>query len=119
MPPPRHLFVYGSLKRGNANPFARLLAEGSEFTGRAYVKGRLVRLKHYCGATLGRDAARPIVGEISKLMDARRLLRILDRYEGPGFRRVVAKAVLRNGSRLRCWLYEYRGGIPADDKLKK
>jgi gamma-glutamylcyclotransferase (GGCT)/AIG2-like uncharacterized protein YtfP len=102
----RHLFVYGTLKRGNANLYAWLLARGSSFAGVARVRGRLYRFKRYPGIRLESNAAASVPGEIYLLRNPRRLFSTLDRYEGAEFRRVLTEAIFPDASRLPCWVYE-------------
>jgi gamma-glutamylcyclotransferase (GGCT)/AIG2-like uncharacterized protein YtfP len=102
----RHLFVYGTLRRGNPNLYAWLLARGSDFAGVARVRGRLYRFKRYPGIRLDRKAATYVPGEVYVLRDPRRLFSALDRYEGAEFRRVLTEAIFPGASRLPCWIYE-------------
>jgi gamma-glutamylcyclotransferase (GGCT)/AIG2-like uncharacterized protein YtfP len=40
------------------------------------------------------------------------MLATLDRYEGANeYRRVAVTAVLADGKRVRCWVYEFVGGV--------
>jgi gamma-glutamylcyclotransferase (GGCT)/AIG2-like uncharacterized protein YtfP len=102
----RHLFVYGTLRRGNPNLYAWLLARGSSFAGIARVRGRLYRFKRYPGIRLDPKAAASVPGEVYLLRDPHLLFSRLDRYEGTEFRRVLTEAVFPGGSRLPCWIYE-------------
>jgi gamma-glutamylcyclotransferase (GGCT)/AIG2-like uncharacterized protein YtfP len=105
-PSVRHLFVYGTLRRGNPNLYAWLLARRSNFAGVARVRGRLYRFKRYPGIRLDPKAAASVPGEVYMLRDPRRLLSVLDRYEGTEFRRVLTEAIFPGASRLPCWIYE-------------
>jgi gamma-glutamylcyclotransferase (GGCT)/AIG2-like uncharacterized protein YtfP len=98
------LFVYGTLRRGYRNRYARLLAERSDFLGPARVQGRLYQLHSYPGLRLHHGAPW-IAGELFRLRDARPLLSVLDRYEGSEYRRVRTVAAMRS-RRVRCWVYE-------------
>ena len=103
----RYLFVYGTLKRGSRNRHAERLARSADFVGVARVRGRLFRLKHYPGVRLQPLVNKWVSGEVFRLRDPARLLAELDHYEGREFRRVQARALFPNGSRLPCWIYEY------------
>jgi gamma-glutamylcyclotransferase (GGCT)/AIG2-like uncharacterized protein YtfP len=105
-PSVRHLFVYGTLRRGNRNQYAWLLARGSNFAGVPRVRGRLYRFKRYRAIRLDPKAAASVPGEIYVLRDPRRLFSALDGYEGADFRRVLTEAIFPSGSRLPCWTYE-------------
>ena len=96
--------MYGTLRRGCDNRFARLLAERGRFIGEARIPGRLYDFGSYPGA---RPAAQPhesILGEIFHLAEPGTLLEPLDDYEGPEFERAMATA-----GTLECWIYWYIG----------
>jgi len=78
-----NLFVYGTLRRGSENQFARLLAEQGHFMGLARVPGRLYDLGLYPGAIASNQPDQWIQGEIFSVDSA--LLTALDEYEGPEF----------------------------------
>ncbi len=45
-------------------------------------------------------------------------LAALDRYEGSNeYRRVLTTAVLEGGHRVRCWVYEYIGGVTEERRI--
>ena len=58
---PRHVFVYGTLRRGGSNDITRLLP-APRWVGFAQVAGMLFHLGAYPGMTLGGD--RPVHGEV-------------------------------------------------------
>jgi gamma-glutamylcyclotransferase (GGCT)/AIG2-like uncharacterized protein YtfP len=102
--PADHLFVYGTLRRGRDNRFARLLSERGKFIGESRVSGRLYDFGSYPGA---RAAERPnefILGEIFYLAEPHMVLAALDEYEGPEFERAMVTA-----GTLECWIYWYTG----------
>jgi len=77
-----HLFVYGTLRRGSNNQFARLLAERAHFVGPARVSGRLYDFGSYPGA---RREEGSIIGEIVRLDPLGELLGVLESVENcPG-----------------------------------
>lgn len=96
-----HLFVYGTLRTGSDNPFARMLAERARLIGSAQVPGLLYDFGSYPGARPGSGS---IHGEIFRLEHPPVLLAELDRYEGPEYERAVIAA---NG--IDCWIYWYVG----------
>jgi gamma-glutamylcyclotransferase (GGCT)/AIG2-like uncharacterized protein YtfP len=77
------LFVYGTLRRGFTNRAARRLHQRGEFLGFATVRGYLHHCGAYPGLTRGEGRVR---GEVFRVTP--QLLRYLDAYEGPNFRRV-------------------------------
>lgn len=101
---PEHLFVYGTLRRGCDNQFARLLSERGKFIGEGWVSGRLYDFGSYPGASRAEQPNESILGEIFHLAEPGTLLAALDEYEGPEFERAIVMA-----GALECWIYWYVG----------
>jgi gamma-glutamylcyclotransferase (GGCT)/AIG2-like uncharacterized protein YtfP len=99
-----YLFVYGTLRRGSENKYARQLTEQGEFVGEARVDGRLYDFGRYPGA---RPANGSVAGEIFQIDEP--LLAALDEYEGPEFERAVVSVQIKNGRTIVCWIYWYVG----------
>jgi gamma-glutamylcyclotransferase (GGCT)/AIG2-like uncharacterized protein YtfP len=99
-----HLFVYGTLRRGSNNKFARLLSERAHFVGPARVSGRLYDFGSYPGA---RREEGSIIGEIVRLDPLGELLGVLDDYEGPEYERAVTTAHTAEGHTIDAWIYWY------------
>ena len=100
-----NLFVYGTLRRGSHNRFARFLAAHARFLGDARIAGRLYNLGRYPGATRS-DALREWVrGEVFRLDQPAKTLSTLDAYEGPRFERSMARVHLASGIQLDAWVY--------------
>jgi gamma-glutamylcyclotransferase (GGCT)/AIG2-like uncharacterized protein YtfP len=102
-----YLFVYGTLRRGSENEFARKLAEHGHFVGAARVPARLYDFGQYPGARPANDS---VVGEIFHIDGS--LLAALDEYEGSDFERAIVSANLDDGRIIDCWIYWYVGGAP-------
>jgi gamma-glutamylcyclotransferase (GGCT)/AIG2-like uncharacterized protein YtfP len=65
----------------------------------------------YPGVRLCRAGEDFVVGDLFRLRDPQ-MLATLDRYEGSNeYRRVAATAMLADGSRMKCWVYEFVGGV--------
>jgi gamma-glutamylcyclotransferase (GGCT)/AIG2-like uncharacterized protein YtfP len=114
-----YLWVYGTLRHGCSNPHAHLLRRASRYLGIARVQARLYRVpaKAYPGVRLGGSADDAVVGDLFQILD-RSALAALDQYEGPAeYHRVQAQAVLENGATLRCWVYEYTGGVSESGRI--
>jgi gamma-glutamylcyclotransferase (GGCT)/AIG2-like uncharacterized protein YtfP len=101
----RHLFVYGTLRRGCGNQFAQLLSERGQFEGTARVAGRLYDFGRYPGARCSNQPNEWILGEIFYLEEPAPVLAALDEYEGPEFER----ARVSTTGALECWIYWYIG----------
>jgi gamma-glutamylcyclotransferase (GGCT)/AIG2-like uncharacterized protein YtfP len=106
--PERHVFVYGTLRRGGRNDINRL-APAPRYVGMGEVPGVLYHLDWYPGLTLGGEEAVTVVGEVYRITPA--LEAVLDEIEQivPGtdseyFKREVAIAV--EGRSLTCLVYE-------------
>ncbi|MEP6790441.1 MAG: gamma-glutamylcyclotransferase family protein, partial [Ramlibacter sp.] len=105
---PRHVFVYGTLRRGGHNDINRLQPE-SRYLGMGEVQGALYRIDWYPGLTLGGEKAVTVVGEVYEIgpeMEA-----LLDEIEQivPGdnseyFKRSLAIEV--DGRPVQCLVYE-------------
>ncbi|HSI53896.1 MAG TPA: gamma-glutamylcyclotransferase family protein [Ramlibacter sp.] len=105
---PRHVFVYGTLRRGGRNDINRLVPAPT-YVGMGEVKGRLYHIDWYPGLTLGGDQAVTVVGEVYRIEP--QLEGVLDEIEEivPGesseyFKRELAIEV--EGRPLRCLVYE-------------
>jgi gamma-glutamylcyclotransferase (GGCT)/AIG2-like uncharacterized protein YtfP len=106
--PSRHVFVYGTLRRGGRNDINRL-QPAPEYVGMGEVKGILYHIDWYPGLTLGGEEAVTVVGEVYRITPELEL--VLDRIEQivPGedseyFKREITIAV--QGRPIRCLLYE-------------
>jgi gamma-glutamylcyclotransferase (GGCT)/AIG2-like uncharacterized protein YtfP len=99
-----HLFVYGTLRRGSNNKFARLLSERGTFVTDARVPGRLYDFGAYPGAVASDQLGHWVHGEIHRLEDPS-LLASLDEYEGSEFERARVPTTISPN----CWIYWYVG----------
>jgi gamma-glutamylcyclotransferase (GGCT)/AIG2-like uncharacterized protein YtfP len=106
--PSRHVFVYGTLRRGGRNDINRL-APAPEYVGMGEVRGVLYHIDWYPGLTLGGEQAVTVVGEVYRITP--QLEAVLDAIEQivPGadseyFKRDVDIAV--EGRTVSCLVYE-------------
>jgi gamma-glutamylcyclotransferase (GGCT)/AIG2-like uncharacterized protein YtfP len=102
----RHVFVYGTLRRGQANDINRLLP-APRFVGLAQISGVMHHLGVYPGVLLGSGGA--VVGEVYAIEPA--LERVLDEIEEvfPQRRHEYFKRELRvtvGEQQLACLVYE-------------
>jgi gamma-glutamylcyclotransferase (GGCT)/AIG2-like uncharacterized protein YtfP len=101
------LFVYGTLRAASGHPMhARLRAE-ADFIGAGTFRGRLYDLGAFPGAVASPSNAERVRGEIYRLREPARTLRILDAYEDKAFRRAQATIRRAGGAAMRCWIYLY------------
>jgi len=106
--PPRHVFVYGTLRRGGRNDITRLRPE-PEYVGMGEVKGILYHIDWYPGLTLGGEEAVTVVGEVYRITPELEAVldgieQILPDADSEYFKREIAIGV--QGSPIRCLLYE-------------
>jgi gamma-glutamylcyclotransferase (GGCT)/AIG2-like uncharacterized protein YtfP len=106
--PIRHVFVYGTLRRGGRNDINRL-APAPGYVGMGEVRGVLYHIDWYPGLTLGGEEAVTVVGEVYRI--APELEVVLDEIEQivPGadseyFKREIAISV--GGGTVACLVYE-------------
>src|SRR3954465_9740577 len=104
----RHVFVYGTLRRGGRNDINELLPT-PRYLGMGEVKGSLYHLDWYPGLALGGEQAVTVGGEVYEVTP--QLEAVLDGIEGvePGehseyFKRNLEIAV--EGQPVACFLYE-------------
>ncbi len=119
------LFVYGTLRSGFTNHFARLLAAQAQLLGLARIEGRLYRIGHYPGAIASADSGEWVAGELYRMHDPAATLAVLDRYEGCGpddappheFTRAQVPAILASGESLSAWFYAYNRPLMEDRRI--
>ncbi|MBP7949651.1 MAG: gamma-glutamylcyclotransferase [Verrucomicrobiales bacterium] len=125
------LFVYGTLRRGFANPHADFLAQHSRFLGMASIPGTLFLLGgsaqdgfSYPGAVWDSASTQRVTGELLQLHDPSLCFRLLDHYEGVGeefgepqayVRQIIPVRREEDGSEVPCWCYLWNlpvSGLP-------
>ena len=106
---PLHLFVYGTLRRGSRNEFAKTLSDRADFMGGGRVHGKLYDFGAH-PAMIASQTTGWVRGEVFRLKDMQ-LLAELDIYEGVEFDRVVVEALLDSGAAEQCWVYVYLGDV--------
>jgi gamma-glutamylcyclotransferase (GGCT)/AIG2-like uncharacterized protein YtfP len=115
---PRHLFAYGTLMSRLAAPEIAGAMRHLRRVGHGTVRGRLYDVGEYPGAVLARTG-NPISGEVFELPPVKRVLSLLDAYEGftpkrrktSQFVRERWPVTMSNGDRLDCWVYVYNGPL--------
>jgi gamma-glutamylcyclotransferase (GGCT)/AIG2-like uncharacterized protein YtfP len=106
--PSRHVFVYGTLRRGGRNDI-NLLLPAPEYVGMGEVRGTLYHIDWYPGLTLGGEEAVTVVGEVYRIgpeleavLDG--IEQIEDSADSEYFKRHVPIAI--DGVPVQCLLYE-------------
>ena len=113
---PEYLFAYGTLQPGLAPSEIAPVVDKLRPLGEGFVGGRLYDLGNYPGAVIDRGSALRIYGTVYELSDDAEILRRLDAYEGPEYRRIGEQVTLVAGGAWTCWVYEYLGK-PSEDRL--
>ena len=111
-----YLFVYGTLRRGSGNRFARLLESQARLVGNARMQGRIYNLGRYPGVTPSDGPGDWVRGEVFRLTQPAAMLAKLDAYEGPLFARVPQRVYLPSGMHL-AWVYLYKGTPPEGRRI--
>jgi pyruvate carboxylase len=75
------LFVYGTLRKDFGNELHKLITRNSEFIGMATYQGKMYNIGEYPGIVASDDSSNKVIGELYKLTNSVRLIRILDEYE--------------------------------------
>ena len=144
---PYYLFVYGTLRQGVSVPFKKKIEEEMEFVGKSQITGKLYDLGEYPGAVKerqkteadGRDNVRVvpgkhktetagrgsvIKGEVIKINNPRKVMALLDEYEGYNPKKAKTSEYLRekeqvkleNGKEVEAWVYWYN--LPVEGKRR-
>jgi gamma-glutamylcyclotransferase (GGCT)/AIG2-like uncharacterized protein YtfP len=106
-----YLFVYGTLKSGFRNRFARRLQREARLLGRARMPGRLYRIRWYPGMRPPRDPEDLVTGELYRLRQPSKTLKVLDEFEEQ-YRREMHPATLENDQEFPAWVYMYKKPRP-------
>ena len=106
------LFVYGTLRRGFALHH-HLRRMGAQFVARGEVQAELYDLGKFPGARKSTKPGKVLAGEVYRLRQAEKALKVLDHVEGFSpqtaekslFQRATTEVVLPNGERRVAWIY--------------
>lgn len=110
----KHLFVYGTLRPGSAQPLAVRLRRQARLIGAGTAPGILYDLGGYPGALFHPDLNSRVLGDVFILGNAEGLLKRLDEYEDVGgkvfthYERYTIRVVLARGRALEAWTYGLR-----------
>jgi gamma-glutamylcyclotransferase (GGCT)/AIG2-like uncharacterized protein YtfP len=114
-PGPTYLFVYGTLRSNSKHAMNKVLEREGDRIGRGRVPGILYNVGSYPGAVKKAGARAYVVGDVYRLGDSDRALKVLDRYEGwnqkkpesSEFRRSRVAVDMGGAKRIQAWVYLY------------
>lgn len=114
---PDLLFVYGTLRQGNANAMAAYVAAHAEFVAGGWFQGCMYQISDYPGVIASEQPDDRVFGEVYRLNDAQVALAVLDDYEECGtqytqpaeYQRVKTHILAMDGRVLEpVWIYLYQ-----------
>ena len=124
---PNYLFVYGTLRTGVGNPVRKELMYDVELIGQSVIRGKMYDIGRYPGAARGADEEPgSIIGEVLKITHPKKVLRILDQYEGfdpemperSEYRRELIAVQLPNGKEVMAWVYWYNLPVAGKRRIR-
>ena len=104
------LFVYGTLRSGHDNTWAKRLHEASDYEGPGVIAGSLYRIAHYPGLVED-DPGGEVHGELWRIRDFQPVVAALDDYEGSEYSRVVRQIRKPDGGNSEAWVYIFVASI--------
>lgn len=115
----RHLFVYGTLRPGFDNPFARRLAIDADYVSPASMQGRLYDVGRYPAVVRSARLEDGVIGDLYRLPPSSGLLAWLDDYEGCGPRFARPHEYVRealtvsalDGAEVVAWVYLFNRNV--------
>jgi gamma-glutamylcyclotransferase (GGCT)/AIG2-like uncharacterized protein YtfP len=122
---PHYLFVYGTLRTGFNHPVNREIMNDVEWMGESAIRGKLYDIGKYPGALRATDSKQVFIkGEVLRIKYPKKVLRILDQYEGfdpelPGkseYYRDQELVRLADGKEIKAWVYWYN--FPVEGKRR-
>ncbi len=112
---PAHLFVYGTLRSDSNHEMNKVLEPYADRVGPGKIPGILYDIGPYPGAVKTTGTRAFVRGDVYRLRDPDRALKVLDRYEGwdekkprsGEFRRSRVVVDLGAGKTVKAWIYFY------------
>lgn len=113
----QYIFIYGTLKREFHNDVFASIEKDIEFVGESTIHGKMYDIGDYPGAIP--DAKSKIKGEVFKLKKPRKVIHLLDEYEGyyPGklthseYLRRKERINLEGKKNVTAWIYWYNDSL--------
>jgi gamma-glutamylcyclotransferase (GGCT)/AIG2-like uncharacterized protein YtfP len=124
---PYYLFVYGTLWQGFDLPVNKKISENIEWLGPSEIRGRLYDIGDYPAALPSDKNGKSVIkGEVLKINDPEKVLKVLDRYEGYNpkklsnseYYRNKEKVLLPNGKKIEAWVYWYNFPVAGKKRIR-
>ena len=112
------LFVYGTLKFGEPNENALLLAKRARYIGAARIPGRLFRVAHYPALAAPVADDDWVKGDVFEGISSE-LFAHLDHYEGAEYTRETAEVTMGTGLILAVFVYRWIGSTESLQLIPK
>ena len=125
---PNYLFVYGTLRKAVNNPVKNQIIDYVVWIGEAEIEGIMYDIGNYPGAVAATNNDKGLVkGEILKITQPKKLLKILDDYEGidaeqpdkSEYCRRQIIATLVNGEEVKAWVYLYNFSVHGKTRIQQ
>ena len=123
-----YLFVYGTLRTGFGSPVRQEIKADVELIGDAVTRGKLYDIGRYPGAVrIADNESGTIRGEVLRLRYPKKVLRILDQYEGydpempakSEYYRDQEPVRLSDGKEISAWVYWYNFPIEGKRRIRQ
>ena len=124
---PYYLFVYGTLRKGFNLPVEKKILRDIERIGLSEIKGKMYDVGKYPAALPVKKNEKSVIkGEVIKINDPGKVLKVLDRYEGYNpknlesseYYRDKQKLVLPNGKKIEAWVYWYNFPVEGKKRIR-
>ncbi len=112
------IFLYGTLKKGFKNPYTEELITGTEFLGTGHFAGELYLCDWFPAALHIPGSPLRVYGEIYRMLDAEKLLLLLDEYEEVTpdpekslYIRKIIQVQCQDNTLVSCYVYIYNQSV--------
>lgn len=113
-----YLFVYGTLRSDITSILEELVHDQIIYKGKGKAFGfKIVKMRKYPGIMIDESRERFVIGEVYRLLDAKKVIHILDSYERcnriksrSSYIRIKATICIRN-RKLIAWVYSCKNSI--------
>ncbi len=125
--PSYYLFVYGTLRNGFNIPVQDQIKDNIEWLGTSEIKGKLYDIGDYPAALPAeKNAKSTIKGEVIKLHNPKKVLKVLDAYEGYNPKELSKSEYYRNketitlqdGKQIDAWVYWYNFPVAGKRRIR-